>query len=82
MATTSLHVSFSLIRIKAKMAENIGPVVKLIQLLIDRGIYDIAEYYILFENKLKADLKNTNKITLGSYFRKLKSVPLTSLPKI
>ena len=44
MATTSLKFSFSLIKMKANKPAKIGPVVKLMQLLIERGIYAMAAY--------------------------------------
>ena len=73
---------FSLIKIKAKIAAKIGPVVKLIQLDIDSGIYDIAEYCIALDIKLRADLPNTTIIILLLYFLRSKLVLRTNFPNM
>ena len=76
----SLFVNFSLIKMKERIAAKIGPVVKLIQLDIESGIYEMAEYYSDFEKRLKQDLKNTISILFLSYFLRSKSVLRTIFP--
>lgn len=71
-----------MIKIKANRPAKMGPVVKLMQLLIDKGMNEIAAYYNVFEKRFKVDLKNTNRITLGSYYLKSKLSFLTILPKL
>lgn len=80
IGSTSYHYSFSLIRINERRAAKIGPVVKLMQLDIDRGMYAIAAYCRVLETKLSTDRMNTMAMVFLLYLRKSKFVLLKSLP--